>query len=122
MSDSRDGSGELSGAPGSARLLGVPVGDFGLFASGLLAVSLGLAAFCGSCFAAIVGMLVFNIAHRGQPGLDYADSYRYVALPAGVATLVVSALVLGVLWLRRQVKSQAKIKTGAAPARSARWE
>ncbi len=86
---------------GSARLLGLPVGDFGLFASGLLAVSLGLGAFCGSCFLAIVAILIYNSS--GHHRVDYADSYHYIALPVGVAVLVVSGLVLGVLWVRRQV-------------------
>ena len=88
---------------GGTRLLGVPVGDFGLFASGLLAVALGLAGFCGSCFLAIVGILIYNAG--GRHSVDYADSYHYIALPIGVAVLVVSALVLAVLWVRRQVRS-----------------
>ena len=88
---------------GGTRLLGLPVGDFGLFASGLLAVSLGLAGFCGSCFVAILGILAYNSV--GRHTVDYANSYRYIALPVGVATLVVSALVLAVLWVRRQVRS-----------------
>lgn len=96
------GPGQVPGF-GRTRLLGLPVGDFGLFASGLLAVSLGLASFCGSCFLSILSLLIYNSV--GHHRIDYADSYRYVALPAGVATLVVSALVLGVLWLRRQVRS-----------------
>jgi hypothetical protein len=92
---------------GGTRVLGLPVGDFGLFASGLLAVALGLAAFCGSCFAAILSILVYNSfwARGGSwHALDFADSYRYVALPVGIAVLVVSALVLTVLWVRRQVR------------------
>ncbi len=87
---------------GGTRLLGLPVGDFGLFASGLLAVSLGLAGFCGSCFLSIVGILIYNSA--GHHTVDYADSYHYIALPVGVAVLVVSGLVLAVLWVRRQVR------------------
>ncbi len=122
MIDRREDGGERIEETGSARLLGVPVGDFGLFASGLLAVSLGLAAFCGSCFAAILGMLWYNSVHHGRPALDYADSYRYVALPAGVATLVVSALVLGVLWVRRQLRTKVRVRAGAETARGGRWE
>jgi hypothetical protein len=87
---------------GGTKLLGLPVGDFGLFASVLLAVSLGLGAFCGSCFLAILGILVYNTA--GRHAVDYADSYRYVALPVGVAMLLASGLVLAVLWVRRQVR------------------
>lgn len=87
---------------GGTRLLGLPVGDFGLFASGLLAVSLGLAGFCGSCFLSILGILIYN--STGHQAIDYADSYHYIALPVGLSVLVVSGLVLGVLWVRRQVR------------------
>ena len=118
MIDRGDDGSRMAQQRASARLLGIPVGDFGLFASGLLAVSLGLAAFCASCFAAIVGMLWYNTAHHGRSALDYADSYRYVALPTGIATLVVSALVLGLLWMRRQMKAGA----GAAATRNSPWE
>jgi hypothetical protein len=93
-------------APGQGldgpKLLGLPVGHFGLFASGLLALSLGLAAFCASCFVAILSILAYNAG--GHHTLDYADSYHYIALPIGIATLFGSGLVLAVLWVRRQVR------------------
>lgn len=89
-------------APGRSSLLGLPVGDFGLFASGLIAVALGLAGFCGSCFFAIVVILIYNSA--GHHAVDYAISYRYVALPVGVAVMLGSGLVLAALWVRRQVR------------------
>jgi hypothetical protein len=100
--DPQRGAAEPGRGGRGARLLGVPVGEFGLFASGLLAVSLGLAGFCGSCFVAIITILIYNSA--GRHAIDYADSYRYIALPVGIAALVVSALVLAVLWIRRKVR------------------
>jgi hypothetical protein len=96
------GLGESGQSSRGPRLLGVPVGEFGLFASALLAVSLGLAGFCGSCFVAILSILIYNTA--GHHAIDYADSYRYIALPAGIAALLVSGLVLAVLWVRRKVR------------------
>ncbi len=89
-------------APVRAGLFGLPVGDFGLFASGLIAVALGLAGFCGSCFLAIIGILLYNSA--GRHAVDYAISYRYIALPVGVAVMLGSGLVLAALWVRRQVR------------------
>ncbi len=89
-------------APVRSGLFGLPVGDFGLFASGLIAVALGLAGFCGSCFLAIVGILLYNSA--GHHAVDYAISYRYIALPVGVAVMLGSGLVLAALWVRRQVR------------------
>jgi hypothetical protein len=97
-----DRSNQAQTGVGGTRLLGLPVGDFGLFASGLLAVSLGLAGFCASCFLSIIGILIYNSA--GHHAVDYADSYHYIALPVGVAVLVVSGLVLAMLWVRRQVR------------------
>ena len=95
------GSGTRSG-----NWSGLPLGDFGLFASALLAVSLGLGAFCASCFVAIVGLLIYNSTGHavGRRAIDYADSYRYVALPVGSATLLVSGLVLLGLWVRRKLR------------------
>lgn len=78
------------------------ISEFGAFASVLLAVALGLAGFCGSCFAAIMTLLLYN--HVGGHTVDLADSYKYVALPVGVATLVVSGAVLALLRVRRLVR------------------
>jgi hypothetical protein len=35
--------------------------------------------------------------------LDYADGYKYVALPVGCVVLLVSLIFFGTLWLRRKV-------------------
>jgi hypothetical protein len=88
--------------PGDIALLGAPIGGFGLFASALIAAALGLAAFCISCFLSIFGILIWNSA--GHHAINYADSYLYVALPVGIATLCVSSIVLLALWFRRKVR------------------
>ncbi len=77
-----------------------PPPGFGLFASGLLAVSLGLAGFCTSCFVAILGLLLWSHGGAGHP-VDFANTYKYVALPVGIAVTLVSGVVLLALWLRR---------------------
>ena len=65
-------------------------------------MALGLAGFCGSCFVAILSILVYN--STGHHAVNYANSYHYIALPVGIGVLVVSGLVLGGLWVRRQVR------------------
>jgi hypothetical protein len=83
------------------RFLGIPLGGFGLFASLLMAFSLGFAAFFATCFVAIMGILVYNSI--GHHNVNFADSYRYIALPAGLAVLAASLVVLVGLWLRRKL-------------------
>ena len=83
-----------------ARLLGIPLGDFGFFSSLLLSVASGFLAFFGSCTVAIFSLLVWNaLGHH----VNYADSYRFVALPVGLAVLAVGFVFFTGTWLRRRV-------------------
>jgi len=81
--------------------LGVPLADFGLFATILLSFSLGFLAFFATCFVAIFGILIYNSA--GHHNMNFADSYRYIALPVGLAVLAISLIVLLGFWLRRKL-------------------
>jgi uncharacterized protein with PQ loop repeat len=83
------------------RFLGIRLGDFGLFATLLLSFSLGFLAFFATCFFAIFGILIYNGA--GHHSMNFADSYRYIALPVGLTVLAVSLIVLIGLWLRRKL-------------------
>ena len=83
------------------RFFGIPLGDFGLFATVLLSFSLGFLAFFATCFVAIFGILIYNSA--GHHNMNFADSYRYIALPVGLAVLAVSLIVLLGFWLRRKL-------------------
>jgi TRAP-type C4-dicarboxylate transport system permease small subunit len=83
------------------RFFGIQLGDFGFFTSILLSVALGFLAFFASCFLAIVGILIYNSV--AQHSIDFADSYRYIALPVGLAVLAFSLIVLLSLWLRRKL-------------------
>ena len=85
------------------RFLGVPLADFGLFATILLSFSLGFLAFFATCFVAIFGILIYNSA--GHHNMNFADSYRYIALPVGLAVLAVSLIVLLGFWLRRKLSA-----------------
>jgi hypothetical protein len=83
------------------KLLGVPVGDFGLFASTLIAVALGFMTFFGVTFLSIFGLVIYNAAGGHAVTLD--TSYKFIALPAGIVVLVVSFTVLMGLWVRRKL-------------------
>jgi len=83
------------------RFFGIRLGDFGLFATLLLSFSLGFLAFFATCFVAIFGILIYN--GTGHHNLNFADSYRYIALPVGFTVLAVSLIVLLGLWLRRKL-------------------
>jgi TRAP-type C4-dicarboxylate transport system permease small subunit len=84
-----------------ARLLGIPLGDFGLFSAILLSLASGFLAFFASCFLAIVGLLFWN--QLGHHTVNYADSYRYIAFPIGLVVLAFGFLFFMGTWLRRRL-------------------
>lgn len=84
-----------------ARLAGIPLGDFGLFSCVLLAVAAGFLAFFASCFLAILCLLFWNVLAHAH--VDYADTYRYVALPVGLAAMAFSFVFLTGCWVRRKL-------------------
>jgi hypothetical protein len=85
------------------RFFGIPFGEFGLFATILLSFSLGFLAFFATCFVAILSILIYNSA--GHHNMNFADSYRYIALPVGLAVLAISLIVLLGFWLRRKLSN-----------------
>src|ERR1700744_6756401 len=80
---------------------GLPVGDFGLFASTLIAVALGFITFFGVTFLSIFGLMIYNRAGGHHVTLD--TSYKFIALPAGIFVLIVSFAALLAIWLRRRL-------------------
>lgn len=84
------------------QLLGVPLGDLGWFTTLLMSFALGFAAFFAATFCAIVGSLIYSTATHHA--IDYALTYRWIGLPAGIFVLLVSLVYLGSLWVRRQVR------------------
>jgi hypothetical protein len=85
------------------RFFGIQFGDFGLFATILLSFSLGFLSFFATCFVAIFSILIYNSA--GHHNMNFADSYRYIALPVGLGVLAVSLIVLLGFWLRRKLSA-----------------
>ncbi len=88
---------------GNTYICGVPIGDFGLFASTLIAVALGFITFFGVTFLSIFGLMIYNLAGH-HVTLD--TSYKFIALPAGIFVLIVSLAVLLGIWLRRKLTSR----------------
>jgi hypothetical protein len=85
-----------------ARLLGIPLGDFGFFSAILLSLAAGFLAFFASCFLSIMGLLVWNIA--GHHTVNYADTYRDVAFPVGLVVLACGLFFFTGAWLRRRLR------------------
>lgn len=83
------------------RFFGIPLGDFGLFASLLMSGALGLMGFCAASFFSIFGILIYDKGFGHA--VDFADSYRYVALPVGLLVFACSAVLLLSLWMRRKL-------------------
>jgi hypothetical protein len=88
-------------SPRGPALFGIPFGDFGLFASLLISLSLGFVTFFAITFCSIFGILFYNsFTHRA---IDLSYSYKFIALPAGCIVLAISLVVLGTVWVRRRV-------------------
>jgi hypothetical protein len=95
----------MTAATQPAKLLGIPLGDFGFFSSLLLALASGSLVFFASLFLAIISLLVWNIVGHHQ--VDYADSYRFVAFPLGLIVLVCALIFFTGTWLRRRLSGDA---------------
>lgn len=87
-----------------ARLLGIPLGDFGFFSAILLSLAAGFLTFFASCFLAIVSLLVWNTATH--QAINYADSYRYIAFPAGLLVMAAGFFFFTGTWLRRKFRGE----------------
>ena len=88
----------------SVKVFGIPVGDFGLFASLLLSFALGFTAFFLATFVGIFALLIYN--EGGHHTVNYADTYKLFGLPIGLFVLAASLLFLGFLWIRRKVSGR----------------
>jgi hypothetical protein len=82
--------------------LGFPLEGFGLLTSMLLAFASAFFTFFASTTLAIFALLAWNLI--GKHTVNYADSYLYVGLPAGVLVLLVALPVFGTLWLRAKIR------------------
>jgi hypothetical protein len=86
---------------GRGTFLGFPLQGFGLFTSMLLSLAAAFFTFFASTCIAIFALLAWNLG--GHHSVDFANSYRYVGLPAALIVLVVALPVFGTLWVRARI-------------------
>jgi hypothetical protein len=87
--------------PGGS-FLGFPLEGFSLFQSLLLSLAAAFFTFFLATFLAIVSLLIWNgLLHHA---VNYADTYLYVGLPAGVLVLLIALPVFGTLWVRARIR------------------
>jgi hypothetical protein len=80
------------------KVFGFALRGFGLLTSLLLSFAAAFFAFFASTCLAIFALLAWNLG--GHHAVNYADSYRFVGLPAGVIVLLIALPFFGSLWIR----------------------
>ena len=88
--------------PDGGKFLGFPLRGFGLFSGLLLSFAAAFFTFFLTTCLAIFALLVWNVG--GHHSVDFADTYRYIGLPAGLIVLVVALPLFGTLWLRDKLR------------------
>jgi hypothetical protein len=84
-------------------VFGAPVGDMGWFASLLIGLATGMAAFFFATFLGIVGLLIaLSTGHK----VDFAQSYRLIGFPIGLTVMVLAVAYMGMLWIKRITRKQ----------------
>jgi hypothetical protein len=82
-------------------IFGAPVRDLGWFASLLMGMATGMAAFFAATFVGIVSILFWNAAgHKA----DFTIAYRLVGLPVGAVVMVLALAYLGTFWVKRVLR------------------
>jgi hypothetical protein len=84
------------------KILGFPLQGFSLFQGMLLSVAAGLLAFWIATGLSIFALLFWNVA--GRHSVNFADTYLYVGLPAGLIALAVSVPFFVSVWLRGKLR------------------
>ena len=83
-------------------LFGFPLEGFSLFQSLLLAFASAFFTFFATTCIAIFSLLAWNLF--GGHSVNYADSYLYVGLPAGLLVLALALPLFGMLWVRAKLR------------------
>ncbi len=84
-------------------VFGAPVRDLGWFASILMGMATGMAAFFAATFFAIMSILFWNAAGHHA---DFTVSYRLIGLPIGATVMVLALAYLGTFWVKRIFRRQ----------------
>jgi len=93
---------EFVGARRDGRVLGFPLEGFGLFTSLLLSFASAFFTFFLTTTIAIFALLFWNVI--GHHTVDFADTYLYVGLPAGLLVLIIALPLFGTLWIRAKIR------------------
>ena len=93
---------EFIGARRDGRILGFPLEGFGLFTSLLLSFASAFFTFFLTTTIAILALLVWNVI--GHHTVDFADTYLYIGLPAGLLVLIIALPLFGTLWIRAKIR------------------
>ena len=96
----RDGQAGSAKA-GSGTLFGVPMSDLGWFASLIMGIATGFAAFFAATFLGIITILILNTAGNHA---DYTLAYRRIGLPVGLLAGFAALAYLGTMWARRKLR------------------
>jgi hypothetical protein len=86
----------------TTKLLGIPVGDFGFFATLLVSAAAGALTFFALTFLSIIGVAIY----KGVTGsaVSMAVSYKFIAFPTACVVLVASLVYLMTVWARRKMR------------------
>jgi len=76
--------------------------DLGWFASLIMGVATGFAAFFAATFVGIVTILILN---TGGKHVDYTLAYRRIGLPIGLLAGLAALGYLATMWARRKMRS-----------------
>lgn len=87
---------------GGKTALGFPLEGFGFFQSLLLSFASAFFTFFATTCIAIFSLLAWNLIGGHQ--VNYADSYRYVGLPAALLVLAVALPLFATLWVRAKMR------------------
>ena len=90
------------GSRNGGTVLGFPLAGFSLFQSLLLSFAAAFFTFFATTCVSIFALLAWNLL--GSHSVNFADTYRYVGLPAGVLVLVVALPYFTVLWVRAKLR------------------
>lgn len=88
---------------GGGSILGFPLEGFSLFQSLLLAFASAFFTFFATTCVAIFALLGWN--YLGGHSVNFADTYRYVGVPAGVLVLVIALPYFLALWVRAKLRN-----------------
>ncbi len=86
---------------GRGNILGFPLEGFSLFQGVLLSVASAFFTFFLVTTVAIFSLLIWNLG--GGHKVDFADSYLYVGLPAGVVVLLIALPYFLSVWFRSKM-------------------